>query len=55
LNNLISAPENDSLKSHLQNVLLNELKERNDTFLPGSEYMKRWNYEWYGNDAPDER
>ena len=50
-NNLIGLDEYIFIQSDLENQLQELLKETNDNFLPGSEYMKRWGYTWDGNDS----
>ncbi|WP_025761373.1 sulfatase family protein [Dyadobacter tibetensis] len=44
LNNLIGKPEYASLQADLEKRLSQELLERGDKFLPGMEYIKKWNY-----------
>lgn len=44
LNNLIGKSDYSSVQSRLNNYLNKELKKRKDDFLPGMEYVKKWNY-----------
>ena len=52
LNNLCHQPECAQIQRKLDKILSQKLKETNDEFLPGAEYMARWDYQWDGNDAP---
>ncbi|GAG00357.1 unnamed protein product, partial [marine sediment metagenome] len=42
LNNLCNKPEYSGLQKKLETLLAQKLKETNDKFLPGPEYMKMW-------------
>ncbi len=53
LNNLVNKPKNYKLQTKLERLLAKELSQRNDLFLPGPVYMKKWEYTWDKNDAPD--
>lgn len=44
MNNLIDKPEHQKLQKTLDKKLNKELQKRNDEFLPGMEYVKKWNY-----------
>ena len=44
LNNLSNKPEYDKLQKRLENTLSQKLKGTNDEFLPGAEYIKKWDY-----------
>jgi arylsulfatase A-like enzyme len=44
LNNLIGNPGFIDLQNKLDRDLKNELKKRNDEFLPGLDYVKKWKY-----------
>lgn len=44
LNNLVGQPSLTAIQSKLDRDLLNELKIRKDEFLPGLDYVKKWNY-----------
>ncbi|MHC4071663.1 MAG: sulfatase family protein [Planctomycetota bacterium] len=50
--NLCNVPEYAKLRQELEKMLSQKLKETNDKFLPGPEYMAMWNYQWDGNDGP---
>ena len=52
LKNLCDDPNHAEVRKELEKILSRKLKERNDEFLPGPEYMAKWNYKWDGNDAP---
>ena len=52
LNNLCDDPTYATVRQELQTILSRKLKETNDQFLPGPEYMAKWNYQWDGNDSP---
>lgn len=51
MNNLVNLDEYIYIQSELEKQLQQLLKERNDKFLAGSEYMKMWDYEWDRNDS----
>jgi arylsulfatase A-like enzyme len=44
LDNLIDKPAYAELQKKLENILSQKLKETNDEFLPGEEYIKKWGY-----------
>lgn len=44
LYNLCNREEHKELQKYLDDILMSMLKERNDEFLPGSEYIKKWKY-----------
>jgi arylsulfatase A-like enzyme len=44
LNNLVNLPEYRQLQKSMDKALSVELKKRNDEFLPGMKYIKKWNY-----------
>ncbi len=44
MNNLVGQPSLAVIQSKLDRDLLNELKIRKDEFLPGLDYVKKWNY-----------
>ncbi|GHB80038.1 sulfatase family protein [Persicitalea jodogahamensis] len=44
LNNLVGNSEHKGLQASLDGRLSKLLRERNDKFLPGLEYVKKWNY-----------
>jgi len=52
LKNLCNNPEYARIQQELQKMLARKLRETNDKFLPGPEYMAMWNYQWDGKDAP---
>ena len=52
MNNLVDHRDYENIKEQLQGILKQKLTDRDDHFLPGKEYMKLWEYEWYGKDAP---
>ena len=52
LRNLCGHPEYAQIQKELEKKLSQKLKETNDKFLSGPEYMALWNYEWDGNDGP---
>jgi len=52
LNNLCNNPEFAQIQQKLDFILKKKLQERNDEFLPGPEYMKKWDYDWDKNDGP---
>ena len=43
-NNLCNKPEHSKLQKQMNDILSEKLKETNDEFLPGQEYIKRWGY-----------
>jgi len=45
LDNLCNKPEHSELQKRLEQLLSQKLKEANDKFLPGQEYIKKWGYE----------
>ena len=51
--NLVNKPEQSDLQRQLENILTEKLAERNDQFLPGPDYMEKWDYEWDKDDSPD--
>ena len=44
LNNLCNKPRFSRLQKRLESILSEKLKETNDEFLPGAEYIKKWGY-----------
>jgi hypothetical protein len=44
LNNFCDKPKYSKLQKGLDDILSEKLKETNDEFLPGQEYIKRWGY-----------
>ncbi|MHC4110550.1 MAG: sulfatase family protein [Planctomycetota bacterium] len=44
LNNLCNKPEHSELQKKMEAVLSKKLKQTNDEFLPGPEYIKKWGY-----------
>ncbi len=44
MHNLVGQPSFAAIQSKLDRDLRNELKIRNDEFLPGLDYVKKWNY-----------
>jgi arylsulfatase A-like enzyme len=52
LKNLFDEPMYVEVRRKLDKILSQKLRETNDQFLPGPEYMAKWNYKWDGNDAP---
>ena len=44
LRNLIGLPEAAEFQARLDAHLSKKLKATNDSFLPGPDYLKRWNY-----------
>jgi len=52
LKNLCNDPNYAEVRQELEKILSRKLKEMNDQFLPGPEYMAKWNYQWDANDAP---
>jgi arylsulfatase A-like enzyme len=51
LRNLCNNPEYAQVQQGLEKMLAQKLKETNDKFLPGAEYMAMWNYTWDGSDG----
>jgi len=51
LENLCNDPKYAQIQQELERILSRKLKETNDQFLPGPEYMAKWNYQWDDNDA----
>jgi arylsulfatase A-like enzyme len=51
LRNLCNNPEYAKIQEDLEKMLERKLKETNDKFLPGPEYMAMWNYTWDGSDG----
>jgi len=45
LNNLCNKPEHTALQASLETLLAGRLKETNDTFLSGWDYIRKWGYE----------
>ncbi len=52
LRNLCNDPEYAQIQQELEKMLAQKLKETNDKFLSGPEYMATWNYQWDKNDGP---
>jgi len=52
LKNLCNDSKHAQVRRELEKILSRKLKETNDQFLPGPEYMAKWNYKWDGNDGP---
>jgi arylsulfatase A-like enzyme len=52
LKNLCNSPEYSQIQRKLEKLLFEKLKKTNDKFLPGPEYMAKWNYKWDGTDGP---
>ena len=52
LENLCNNPEYAQIQQKLEKMLSRKLKETNDKFLPGPEYMAMWDYQWDGTDGP---
>ncbi|MHC4308931.1 MAG: sulfatase family protein [Planctomycetota bacterium] len=44
INNLCNKPEHSELQKKMEVVLSKKLKQTNDEFLPGAEYIKKWGY-----------
>lgn len=44
LHNLCNQPETKDLQARLEALLVQELRRRNDEFLPGEAYLKQWGY-----------
>jgi arylsulfatase A-like enzyme len=44
LNNLCNKPEHSKLQRKLESMLMQKLRQTNDGFLPGSEYIRKWGY-----------
>jgi len=51
LDNLCNKPEHTELQKKLEAVLSQKLKETNDEFLPGAEYIKKWGYKVRSRDG----
>jgi arylsulfatase A-like enzyme len=51
--NLVNKVEYSAIQKELEKTLETELVKRNDQFLPGPEYMKKWDYNWDPDDSPD--
>lgn len=51
LKNLSDEPKYAQVRQELEEILSRKLKETNDKFLPGPEYMTMWNYQWDGSDG----
>ena len=49
--NLVNVPAARDLQDHLDALLQTLLKERKDEFLPGPVYMRKWEYDWDGEDG----
>ena len=45
LDNLCNKPEHAESQKRLDDILMQKLKDTNDKFLPGQEYIKKWSYE----------
>ena len=52
LKNLCNDTKYAKIRQELETILSRKLKETNDKFLTGPEYMAKWNYQWDGKDAP---
>jgi arylsulfatase A-like enzyme len=52
LKNLCGNPQYAQIQQELEKELSRKLKETNDKFLTGPEYMALWNYQWDKNDGP---
>ena len=52
LKNLCNDSMYAKIQQELETILSRKLKETKDNFLPGPEYMAKWNYQWDGKDAP---
>ena len=52
LKNLCNNPKYAQIRQKLEKILSRKLKETNDNFLPGPEYMAMWDYQWDGTDGP---
>jgi len=50
LTNLIGKVEYRDVQAQLDKILGNKLIERKDEFLPGDQYMKKWEYTWDNDD-----
>jgi len=44
INNLCNKPQHSGLQRKMEAVLSKKLKQTNDEFLPGPEYIKKWDY-----------
>jgi arylsulfatase A-like enzyme len=51
MKNLCNNPKYSQIQQKLEKILARKLKETNDKFLPGPEYMAMWNYTWDGSDG----
>ncbi|UCC97769.1 MAG: sulfatase [Phycisphaerales bacterium] len=49
--NLCDDPKYSQIRRELEDVLSRKLKQTNDEFLPGPQYMAKWNYQWDGSDG----
>ena len=49
MKNLAADPLNAALRLELDTVLMRKLKERNDNFLPGEDYIRKWEYKVNAN------
>lgn len=50
-NNLVNNPEFMELQNQMDAILMDKLKETNDTFLPADDYMTQWNYLYDSQDS----
>jgi hypothetical protein len=50
LNNLCNDARYDTLRTEFDAMLIQKLRETNDQFLSGREYMAKWGYEFDAND-----
>jgi hypothetical protein len=48
---LVDDPGHAQIRRELEKILSARLKETHDEFLPGPEYMAKWNYQWDGSDG----
>jgi arylsulfatase A-like enzyme len=51
LKNLCNEPDYAQIQQKLDRILSRKLRETSDQFLPGPEYMAKWNYQWDGSDG----
>jgi arylsulfatase A-like enzyme len=51
LENLCNNQKYSQVQQKLEKILSQKLKETNDKFSPGPEYMAMWNYTWDGSDG----
>ena len=51
LRNLCNNAEYAQIQKDMEKKLAVKLKALNDEFLPGPEYMAKWNYTWDGSDG----